>query len=71
MAEQELKNMTIKTNKSARDYRSYSGMSASQDGGRIPRKNKKMKLLETSITDNNITQDQDSISKEAKVFSSI
>ena len=39
ISEQELKNMTIKTNKSAHYDRSYSSMSASQDGGRIPRKN--------------------------------
>ena len=71
MEEQEPKNMTIKTNKSEHDDRSYSGMSASQDGGRIPRKNKKKKLSETSIKGNKITQDQDSISKEAKVVSSI
>ena len=71
MEEQEPKNMTIKTNKSEHDDRSYSGMSASQDGSRIPRKNKKKKLSETSITGNKITQDQDSISKEAKVVSSI
>ena len=33
--------MTIKTNKSAHDDQSYSIMSESQDGGRIPRKKKK------------------------------
>ena len=36
---QEPKDMTIKTDKSAHDDRSYSSMSASQDLGRIPRKN--------------------------------
>ena len=41
MAGQELKNMTIKTNKSAHDDRDYSSMSASQDGGLITRKKKK------------------------------
>ena len=46
-------------------------MSASQDGGRIPRKKKKKKLSETSVIGNKITQDQDNISKEAKVGSSI
>ena len=45
-------------------------MSASQDLCRIPR-TKKKKLSETSITGNKITQDQDNISKEAKVGSSI
>ena len=46
-------------------------MSASQDLGRIPRKNKKRKVSETSITGNKITQDQDNLSKEAKVGSII
>ena len=41
-------------------------MYASQDGGHIPRK-KKNKLSETSIIKNKIIQDQDNISKEAKV----
>ena len=41
MEGQEPKNMTIKTNKSAHDDRSYSSISESQDGGRIPRKKKK------------------------------
>ena len=46
-------------------------MSASQDGGRIPRKKKKKKLSETSITGNKITQDPDNMSREAKFGSSI
>ena len=71
MEEQEPKNTAIKTNKSAHDDWSYSIMSASQDGSRIPRKKIKNKLSETSITGNKITQDQDNISKEAKVGSSI
>ena len=41
MEEQEPKNITIKTNKSAHDDQIYSSMSASQDGGRILRKKKK------------------------------
>ena len=44
-------------------------MSASQDIGRIPRKKKK--VSETSITGNKRTHDQDNMSKEAKVGSSI
>ena len=52
MEEQKPTNMTIKTNKSAHDDRSYSSMSASQDGGCIPRKKKKNKLSETLITGN-------------------
>ena len=71
MAGQEPKDMKIKTDKSAHDDRSYSSISASQDGGHIPRKNKKKKSSETSITGNKITQDQDNMSKEAKVGSSI
>ena len=43
-------------------------MTVSLDGDRNPRKKKK-KLSETSITGNKITQDQDNISKEAKVVS--
>ena len=38
MEEQEPTNMKIKTNKSAHDDRSCSTMTASIDGGRIPRK---------------------------------
>ena len=41
MEGQEPTNMTIKTNKSAYYDQSYSSMSASQDGGHIPRKNLK------------------------------
>ena len=43
MAGQEPKDMTIKINKSAHDDKSCSNMSASQDIGRIPMKNKKRK----------------------------
>ena len=71
MAGQEPKDMTIKTIKSAHDDKSFSSMSASQDIGRIPRKKQKKKVSETSITGNKITQDQDNMSKEAKVGSSI
>ena len=71
MEEQEPTEMTIKINESARDYQSFSTMTVSLDGYRIPRKKKKKKLPETSITGNKITQDQDNISKEAKVGSSI
>ena len=46
-------------------------MTVSLDGDRIPRKKGKKKLSETSITGNKITQDQDNISKEAKVGSII
>ena len=52
MAGQEPKDMTIKTNKSAHDDRSFSGMYASQDLWRIPRNNLKKKISETSITGN-------------------
>ena len=71
MKGQEPTNMTIKTNKSAHDDQSSSRMSELQDGGRIPRKKGKKILAETSITGNKITQDQDNISKEANVDSSI
>ena len=70
IAGQEPKDITIKTNKSAHDDQSCSSMSASQDLGRIPRKKNK-KVSETSITGNKITQDQENMSKEAKVGSSI
>ena len=43
MSGQEPKDMIIKTNKSAHDDQSCSIMSASQDLGRIPMKNKKRK----------------------------
>ena len=42
MEEQEPTNMTIKTNKSAHNDRSYSSMYVSLDEGRIPRKKKKI-----------------------------
>ena len=63
--------MTVKTIKSAHDDKSRPSMSASQDIGRIPRKKQKKKLSETSITGNKITQDQENMSKEAKVGGSI
>ena len=43
----------------------------SPDGERIPRKKKKKKLSEISITGNKITQDPDNQSKKSKVGSSI
>ena len=70
MEEQEPTNMTIRTNRSAHDYRSFSTMNASLDRDRFPRKNGR-KLSETLIAGNKITQYQDNISKEAKVGSSI
>ena len=54
MEEQEPINMKIKTNKSAQDDQSCSTLTASLDRDRIPRKKKKEKLLETSITGNEI-----------------
>ena len=71
MVGQKPKYMTIKTNKSAHDDEGCSSMSASQDIGRIPRKKRKKKVSETSITGNKITQDQENMSKEEKVGSSI
>ena len=71
MAGLDPKDMTIKTNKSAHDDKSYSSMSASLDIGHITRKKQKKKLSETSITGNKITQDQENMSKEAKVGGSI
>ena len=62
MSGQEPKDMTIKTIKSAHDDTNFSSMSASQDLGRIPRKNTKKKVSETSITGNKITEDQDNMS---------
>ena len=46
-------------------------MYVSLDGDHIPRKKKKYKQSETSITGNKITQDPDNMIKEAKVGSSI
>ena len=63
--------MTIKANKSACDDKSCSTMTVSLDEDRIPRKKKNNKLSETSIAGNKINQDQENISKEAKVGSSI
>ena len=63
--------MTIKTIKSARDDKSCSSMSASQDIGRIPRKKQKKKVSETSITGNKLTHDQYNMNKEAKFGGSI
>ena len=71
MEEQEPTNMTIRTNTLAHDDQSCSTITASLDCNRIPRKKKKKKLSETSITQNKITQDQDNISKEAKIGISI
>ena len=61
------KEISTKTNKLARYNRSVLSVSVSLDGERIPRKKKKKKLSETSITGNKITQDPDNMSKEAKV----
>ena len=69
MAGQEPKDTKIKTNRSAYDDKSCLSMYASQDIGHIPWKKKK--VSETSITGNKITQDQENMSKEAKVGSSI
>ena len=63
MAGQEPKDTTIKINKSAHYDQSCSSMSASQDLGHIPRKNKKKKVSETSITGSKITQYQENMSK--------
>ena len=46
-----------------------STMTVSPDGYRIPRKKKKKKPSEISITGNKITQDLDSKSKKEKVSS--
>ena len=46
-------------------------MSVLLDIGHIPRKKQKKKVSETSITGHKLTQDQDNMSKEAKVGNSI
>ena len=79
MEEQQPKEIRIKTNKLTHDNWIVSSLSVlvesittlSPDRDRIPRKKKKKKLLETSITGNKITQDPDNISKKSKVCSSI
>ena len=63
--------MEIKILKINRDNKSFSSMSASQDGGRIPRKKQKKKLPEPLFTVNKVTQDPVDTNEEAKVGSSI
>ena len=69
MTEHKPKDMTIKIIKSDQDDKNCLSMSASQDIGSIPRKEKK--ASETSITGNTLTQDKDNMSKGAKVGISI
>ena len=79
MKEQQPKVITIKKNKLTRDNRSLSNVSVlgesittvSPDGECIPRKKKKKKISEISMTGNKITQDPNKMSKEAKLGSSI
>ena len=71
--------ITIRKNKITRDNRSLSSMSVlgesittvSPDGECIPRKKKKKKISEISMTGNKITQDPNNQSKKVKVGSSI
>ena len=58
MEEKKPTEMTIKKDKWARDDRSCSTMTVSLDGDHTPRKKKKKKLSETSITGNQINQYQ-------------
>ena len=69
MTEHKPKDMTIKIIKSDQDDKNCLSMSASQDIGSIPRKEKK--VSETSITGNTLTQDKDNMSKGTKVGISI
>ena len=71
MEKQEPTKITIKTNKLARDDRSFSTMSVSLDGDRISEKKGEKKPSKISITGNKITQDSDKKSKEEKVGSII
>ena len=59
--------MKIKIPKTTCDDKSFSSMSASQDGGCIPRKKQKKKVPETLITGNKVTQDPDDTNEESKV----
>ena len=77
--EQQPKEIMIRNNKLISDNQFFSSMSVhggsttnkSPEGDCIPRKNKKKKLSEISITGNKITQEPDNQSKRAKVDSSI
>ena len=79
MKEQQPTVITIKTKKLTRDNQRLSSvsvlgasiMTVSPDGDRIPRKEKKKKISEISITRNKITQDADNLSKKSKVGSRI
>ena len=79
MKEQQPTVITIKTNKLTRDNQSLSSVSVlgasittvSPDRDCIPRKKKKKKISEISITGNKITQDPDNLSKKANVGSRI
>ena len=63
--------MKIKIPETTRDDKSFSSMSASHDGGPIPRKKQKKKVPEPLVTVNKVTQDPDDTNEEAKVGSSI
>ena len=63
--------MKIKIPETTRDDKSFSGMSASHEEGRIPRKKQKKKVPEPLITVNKVTKYPDDTNEESKVDSSI
>ena len=67
------KNKLISENRSVSSVSVHGGSTTNilPDNERIPRKNKKEKLSEISITGNKITQEPDNQSKKSKVGSSI
>ena len=67
MAGLDEKDITIKTNKSANDDKSYLSMSVLLDIGHIPWKKQKRKVPETLTTGNKVTQDPDDTNEESKV----
>ena len=71
MREQDPKDTKIEIPEITRDDKSFSSMSASHDGGPIPRKKQKKKVPEPLVTVNKVTQDTDDTNEEDKVGSSI
>ena len=70
LREQDPKDTKIKIPRTTRDDKSFLSMSASHDGGRIPREKQKKKVPEPLVTVNKVNQDPDDTNEEAKVGSS-
>ena len=63
--------MIIKIPETTRDDKRFSSMSASHDGGPIPRKKQKNKIPQPLVTANEVTQDPDDTEKGGNVGTSI